>query len=166
MAVDGVHGWELWKSDGTAAGTTLVKDINPNDSSRPWGLTPVGSTLFFVADDGTHGYELWRSDGTESGTTLVKNITPTDSSDLYAPNALTAVGDTLYFNTQDGVHGRELWKSDGTEAGTIMVKDINPAGSPTPAGSRRWAARSSSWPMTGCIALSCGRVMVWQLAPP
>ncbi len=50
VAVDGVHGWEPWKSDGTASGTTLVKHINPNDSSRPWGLTPVGSTLFFVAD--------------------------------------------------------------------------------------------------------------------
>jgi ELWxxDGT repeat protein len=28
-AYDGVNGFELWKSDGTAAGTVLVKDIRP-----------------------------------------------------------------------------------------------------------------------------------------
>ena len=32
-AYTGVDGWELWKSDGTAAGTVLVKDINPGSNS-------------------------------------------------------------------------------------------------------------------------------------
>src|SRR5262245_55669770 len=53
-ADDGVHGVALWKSDGTAAGTVLVKDINPGS------LTNVNGTLFFTADDGVHGIELWR----------------------------------------------------------------------------------------------------------
>ena len=53
-ANDATTGRELWKSDGTAAGTVLVKDINPgSDSSGPSYLTNVNGTLFFTADDGT-----------------------------------------------------------------------------------------------------------------
>ena len=31
-ADDGVNGYELWRSDGTEKGTTLVKDINPGSA--------------------------------------------------------------------------------------------------------------------------------------
>ena len=71
-------GQELWKSDGTAAGTTLVKNIRPGSgtSSSPRELTNVNGTLFFVADDGVTGQELWKSDGTAAGTVLVRDIHP------------------------------------------------------------------------------------------
>jgi ELWxxDGT repeat protein len=59
-ANDGVNGPELWKSDGTAAGTVLVKDIRPGSfGSYSGNLTVVGNTLFFTAFDGVNGNELW-----------------------------------------------------------------------------------------------------------
>ena len=117
------NGNELWKSDGTAAGTVLVKDINPgNLGSNPDDLVVIGSTLFFTADDGTNGVELWMSNGTAAGTVMVKDIRTGSASS--APDDLVVVGSTLFFSADDGTNGAELWKSDGTAAGTVMVKDI------------------------------------------
>ncbi|TAL37069.1 MAG: hypothetical protein EPN93_06485 [Spirochaetes bacterium] len=73
---DLTHGCELWMSDGTEAGTRMVKDINSGGSSMVSQLFAMNGRLFFIAWDGSHGYELWASDGTEAGTTMVKNIHP------------------------------------------------------------------------------------------
>ena len=114
----------MWKSDGTASGTGMVKDIaSGTSSSQITYLTAVGNTLYFVANDGTNGVELWKSDGTTSGTVMVKDISGGGSWSSY-PGDLVALGNTLYFQADDGTYGRELWKSDGTAAGTVMVKDI------------------------------------------
>ncbi|HYO65617.1 MAG TPA: ELWxxDGT repeat protein, partial [Archangium sp.] len=127
-------GRELWKSDGTGAGTVLVKDIYPgSDGSSgqvpgysPYGgeLTAVGGLLYFTATDGLHGVELWKSDGTTAGTVLVKDIAPGwGGSSVSKPIALNG---RAYFSANDGIHGEDLWKSDGTAAGTVLVKDFNP----------------------------------------
>ena len=122
-ADDGLTGPELWKTDGTEAGTVLVKDIDAWGGSNPTELTTVGDRLFFVAHDTPTYWELWKSDGTEAGTVLVKDINPSGNSD---PTQLTAVGDRLFFVADDNLTGAELWRSDGTEAGTVLVKDIVP----------------------------------------
>jgi ELWxxDGT repeat protein len=124
VANDGAHGNELWKTDGTTSGTTMVSDINPGSGcSSPTSLTNVNGTLYFAANDGTHGTELWKSDGTAAGTVLVSDINPGSAN--AAPAGLTNVNGTLFFSANDGTHGNELWKSDGTTAGTVMVSDIN-----------------------------------------
>ena len=123
-ADDGTNGGELWKSDGTAAGTVMIKNINSGSgSSDPTHLTTVGNTLYFQANDGTNGYELWKSDGTANGTMMVKDINSGSGSSSL--NELAAVGTTLYFQASDGTNGYELWKSDGTATGTMMVKNIH-----------------------------------------
>jgi ELWxxDGT repeat protein len=86
VADNGTHGRELWKSDGTDAGTVMVKDIYPGSgSSSPEYLTAVGPILFFVADNNVNGRELWKSDGTPAGTVMVKDIYPGSGSS--SPNA-------------------------------------------------------------------------------
>ncbi len=126
--VSGTAGVELWRSDGTPAGTVLVKDINPGSflggpfSSFPSELTDVDGTLFFTASGLATGAELWRSDGTEAGTTLVKDIVPGGGSSH--PGQLTDVDGTLFFAAEGPGTGNELWRSDGTAAGTVLVADI------------------------------------------
>jgi len=124
QANDPIHGKELWRSDGTSAGSVLVKDINPFDDSNPSNLAQLNGTLYFTANDGTSGPELWKSDGTATGTVLVKDIFSGMSGS--GPNHLTGMNGTLYFTANDGTNGTELWKSDGTASGTVLVKDITP----------------------------------------
>jgi ELWxxDGT repeat protein len=126
-ATDGTNGYELWKTDGTNAGTVMVKDINPGaGDSNPANLLNVNGVLYFTADNGTDGIELWKSDGTEAGTVIVKNINTGSNSS--SPVYLTAINAVLYFAANDGINGIELWKSDGTATGTVLVKNINASG--------------------------------------
>jgi ELWxxDGT repeat protein len=117
-------GQELWITNGTANGTTLVKDINTvSTHSSPRFFTEFNGRVYFSANDGINGTELWVTDGTLAGTTLFKDINPSGgSSDLDSPIVL---GDKLLFSANDGTNGQELWSSDGTPAGTTMLKDIH-----------------------------------------
>ena len=61
-ANDGVNGPELWKSDGSAAGTVMLKDIKTSSLGiHIKNLTAVGNTLYFVANNDSNGSELWKS---------------------------------------------------------------------------------------------------------
>ena len=66
---------DLWRSDGTPAGTVLVKDIYPGVySASPNWLTVVDGVLYFMVTDGVHGNELWRSDAYDSPESLAASI--------------------------------------------------------------------------------------------
>ncbi|MFN8234116.1 MAG: ELWxxDGT repeat protein [Actinomycetota bacterium] len=124
-ARDGVHGQELWRTDGTPDGTSMVRDIRPRrKGAGPFGLAHLGTTLHLFADDGVHGLELWESDGTKAGTVMVADIAP--GSDGSQPFLSTAGSDRLYFTANDGRHGTQLWRSDGSASGTIRLTDLAP----------------------------------------
>ncbi len=107
-ADDGVHGVEPWRSDGTTAGTTLLRDIFPGSGgSQASGFQDVAGRLYFSATDGLHGFELWQTDGTPEGTRLTQDIAPEASSSY--PSWLAVAGDRLFFGADDGLSGDELW---------------------------------------------------------
>ncbi|WP_257462931.1 ELWxxDGT repeat protein [Archangium lipolyticum] len=108
-ATDATSGTELWRTDGTAEGTQLVKDLLPGPlSSSPFSLTDRAGTLFFFAQSILGSHTLWRSDGTPAGTEPVKDS-------LDPSSGLEQFGERLYFRSNDG---HVLWESDGTPEGT------------------------------------------------
>ncbi len=116
-ADDGIKGVELWRSNGTAAGTVLVRDINPNAaSSNPRKLTRAAEKLFFVADDATQVGGLWviaTAGGQPQYLTTLEGISD-----------LVAVGDMVCFAANTPGYGRELWVSDGTLVGTRLLTEF------------------------------------------
>ncbi|WP_052518858.1 ELWxxDGT repeat protein [Archangium violaceum] len=140
-ANDGVHGLELWKTDGTAEGTVMVKDIGPGaEPGFVNFLTPLGDSLYFSASDETHGLELWKTDGTTEGTVMVKDVIPGLESSL--AGSLTAAGGRLFFNVPARFH--ELWVSDGTPEGTVQVPGLLDTSSLTPLGDVLFLSASGS----------------------
>jgi ELWxxDGT repeat protein len=128
------NGRELWKSDGTAAGTVLVKDITSGSdyflgSTNFRNLHDLNGELYFVISlnvGNTIKNELWKSNGTAAGTALVKDLGP--SVNFYDPyvESIQSVSNILYFTIKNTSYGNELWKSDGTAIGTKIVRDILP----------------------------------------
>lgn len=135
--------WEIWKTDGTSVGTTLVKSVDGRDPggyyvTTPSELTTIGSKVVFKAYSADAGDEPWVTDGTSAGTFRLSDVFPGtqpngNPNDSYPDNFRLCNG-TVYFSANDGVHGKELWKTDGTSAGTVMLKDLHTSGESYPGG--------------------------------
>lgn len=148
-ATDAVNGTELWRTDGTPAGTTIIADFNPGIAAGPIEigvgggvLVPYlkfavtsGNRLFFFGQSPSFGYELCITDGTALGTTLVRDIaagasfgiTGGPNGVLFGTNlreldvALVTINNLGYVGATNLIDGSELWVSDGTFAGTQPV---------------------------------------------
>jgi ELWxxDGT repeat protein len=116
---------DLWKTNGTAVGTSLVKSFNLVGSGFITGFLPFNNKLYFSGTDAS-GTELWSTDGTT--TILVADINPgPGSSTPFLINSLI-INNHFIFSATSDLSGNELWISDGVQGGsTVMLKDINPA---------------------------------------
>jgi len=123
-ADDGVHGRELWMSNGSAAGTRLVADLVPGTAgSSPRELVRFGARACFFAATATAGDALWCSDGTAAGTRKISDLeyrgTPSWGRDLIA------VRNRLFFAAYNEHTGDELWSSTGASDASL-VTDLRP----------------------------------------
>jgi ELWxxDGT repeat protein len=139
-AIDEAHGRELWRSDGTPAGTVLVKDLlSGQEGSGPKELVVMGGHLYFTAINwiNRHGVRirsLWKSDGTASGTVVVKDFNhfPSDPDypeyeyDMYKVSSLLPAGEKLFFRVKMDVYEEQLWVTNGSPEGTFLLKEFGP----------------------------------------
>jgi len=162
------HGQELWKSNGTQAGTVRVKEVNPDyqvrcvdeytgeevycehpnartvfepSGSNPTHLTDVNGTLFFTAvHDASGAQSLWKSDGTEAGTVKLKDI---------AARLLVRVNGMLFYAGGEGA-SLGLYVSNGTPQGTVLLKaGIDPTWLTPVNNTLYFAAGGSLWKSNG-----------------
>jgi ELWxxDGT repeat protein len=111
LTYDGQNQFELWKSDGSDAGTVRVANVrNGVGISPPGNLINVNGTLYFTTQNENRRIELWKSDGTEAGTVYVSDIGP-QATESYWIDYKT-IGGKLFFSAEGGVYGRELFVLD------------------------------------------------------
>ncbi len=155
-ATDAANGTELWKTDGTPAGTVLVKDIaTAATNSNPDNFVNFAGSTFFSATTGStvEGTELWKTDGTTAGTILVKDIAPGTTSGN--PQNFTIINPTtMLFNATDGVNGNELWKTNGMLSASATVNVIDYPGGTN---SVTWMENLNGTAILGQIVSTTGR---------
>ena len=126
MAFHPSYGNEIWITDGTASGTSLLKDINENiTGSIPVDITFASTTLddelYFLADDGVNGRQIWKTDGTSNGTVMVSYFSGLRTDQLTAHNG------KIYFihELQNNLGFRddiELWTLDPSSGSFERIK--------------------------------------------
>ena len=141
FADDGVHGLELWSTDGTTtslvkdiyngAGSAISKDFIANEQIRV-----MGGNMYFVATDSLHGFELYKSDGTLTGTKMVIDLNPSPTGDgtvlttsgYLHSQGIEVMNGKVYFSgyptgNAPGVNSG-VWSTDGSDTGTHLIKDF------------------------------------------
>jgi ELWxxDGT repeat protein len=111
---DGVAGCQIWGSDGSAAGTTLLWGGQPKEALNILG---VGGDIAFFQDGGG----LLRTDGTPAGTVELKAARLLTFSNTVISEGLR-LGGRLIFTAESGT---AVWASDGTTAGTLKLMGLS-----------------------------------------
>lgn len=117
----------LLKTDGTAAGTSVVHDnwqteTNGVRSAEPPRIAAVADKIVYAAHSGNLQFEAWSYD-MKTGDT-VQLIDPKDSGN---PEGFVEFDGRVYFSMSNGYNNREVWATDGTttDSATTQVSAIN-----------------------------------------
>jgi ELWxxDGT repeat protein len=109
--------FELWRSDGTAAGTSLVKAFpNTNADLTFTDNYVVHNNQLFFRLESAEGLELWQSDGSEAGTQKVMLVTSDLAGFSDEQLGIKAINSQIFFTAADTGHGAELWTAPALSA--------------------------------------------------
>lgn len=124
-ADDGKSGRELWRSDGTVAGTQLVHDLAPGAASAEVEqVTPFNGGVAFVAAAVSGDREVWWTDGTAGGLVQLSNLSV--GGFQTSIKALHASSTHLFFAALEPLTGYEVHASDGTAGSAVLLADMAP----------------------------------------
>ncbi|HEX7185435.1 MAG TPA: ELWxxDGT repeat protein [Thermoanaerobaculia bacterium] len=125
LANDVTGGFDLWRSDGTAAGTRRATNFGyASPFPREVQLLETNSRLVLVANDGINGWRLWTSNGTPETTRLLQGCPGGGCPTLLPDSPLVKLGQRVLFLGSRPGAGAAVWSSDGTAAGTRLVHDL------------------------------------------
>jgi ELWxxDGT repeat protein len=157
---------EIWRTDGTGAGTYLAFN-----SFQAADLVGFRGSLYFTGSlvDDFYTRVLYRVPASGGEPIPLAEIS---TSNTFAPAQFTPAGDRLFFAASDG-ESIDLWVTDGTPAGTRRATtpgslSIDPNASPVAAGNRVFFSADDGehghelWESDGTPG---GTRMVWDLNP-
>lgn len=115
--------FNLWGTDGTAAGSGVIKQIHPDGTEfvnlRAWRVSS-GSKLLFAAGNSTVGSEIFVTDGTTAGTDVFVDLVPGPHSSHV--DEVVQMGDSLIFGASGVGIGYELFSLPWTQVGDWLAE--------------------------------------------
>jgi len=122
---DEVNAHELWKSDGTAGGTAMLKKLDPNGFGNPGQFKIYNDNLYFIAVD--NDYQVWKTDGSEANTIrIMPDVAPNTHAVSYS-GGFIEYNNSLYFVANYNTAGNELYKLTTPSSASIKenYKQVN-----------------------------------------
>jgi ELWxxDGT repeat protein len=111
---------DVYRSDGTVAGTYAFADLCDHECQRFRLLGEGGGRLILVTEE--FGDEaLWASAGTPGDAMLLRQG---DVFDNAVGGPMGEIDDRLLFVASDEEHGSRPWRTDGTPGGTEPITDL------------------------------------------
>jgi ELWxxDGT repeat protein len=122
MADDGVTGREVWRTDGTEAGTTRVTDLLSGDFAFAYLLPHVVNLRLFVLTQDNGGYTVWSGDGSGAPFVSLTNAAP-EGIDTAA-----VFQDRLCWLGWDSSFNSEIYCSNGMAGSVQAITDFTARG--------------------------------------
>lgn len=121
----------LWRTDGTAGGTSLLFDPGAGPNRFAGSACTVDGMGFFSAATGGASSGIWQTDGTPAGTRQVSFPPGTAAKGSPDCPVLARLGRTIFFLGSDPVYGTEVWVADGRPEGTHILTDLATGSGPS-----------------------------------